>query len=315
MQLDLVWLICRASSDQAKKEAARCEKELMQLGVQVVIAESGLTRKPFSSLLSSNERLPDLVIVLGGDGTVLGTARHLSIYKIPILSFNVGGHLGFLTHESSLLNSKDLWQRLKDDCFSIEERMMLEVNLVKKKNANLIIRDRSEKSNSNTNDLRQWALNDFYFRPFGDEVSPTCILQLEIDGEVVDHYRGDGLIFATPTGSTGYAMASGGPIIHPGVEAIVLSPICPISLSSRSVVLPPSSKLVVRPLGESSRRVKLWKDGEIATVLEPGDCCLVQRASHNALMVVLEQNPSYYLTLAHKLHWSGSVINSTESLL
>jgi NAD+ kinase len=151
------------------------------------------------------------------------------------------------------------------------------------------------------------ALNDFYFRPCLDEVSPTCLLELEIDGEVVDQYRGDGLIIATPTGSTGYAMAAGGPILHPGIEAVVVIPICPMSLSSRAIVVPPRARLSVWPLGERSRRVKLWKDGAHATVLDPGDRCVVQRAPHPALLLQLEQSPSYYRTLTHKLHWAGSL--------
>jgi NAD+ kinase len=157
------------------------------------------------------------------------------------------------------------------------------------------------------------ALNDFYFRPCLDEVSPTCVLELEIDGEVVDQYRGDGLIIATPTGSTGYAMAAGGPILHPGIEAIVVNPICPMSLSSRAVVVPPRSQLSVWPLGETSRRVKLWKDGAHATQLEPGDRAMVQRSSHPALQVVLEQSPSYYRTLTRKLHWAGSLVAAEPS--
>ena len=133
------------------------------------------------------------------------------------------------------------------------------------------------------------------------------MLELEIDGEVVDQYRGDGLIIATPTGSTGYAMAAGGPILHPGIEAIVVNPICPMSLSSRAVVVPPRAQLSVWPLGETSRRVKLWKDGAHATVLEPGDRAVVERSPHPALQVLLEQSPSYYRTLTHKLHWAGSL--------
>jgi NAD+ kinase len=157
------------------------------------------------------------------------------------------------------------------------------------------------------------ALNDFYFRPGLDEISSTCVLELEIDGEVVDQYRGDGLIVATPTGSTGYAMAAGGPILHPGLEGIVVNPICPMSLSSRAVVVPPRAQLSLWPLGESSRRVKLWQDGVQATTLEPGDRALLQRSSHAALLVTLEQCPSYYRTLTHKLHWAGSLVAAEPS--
>ena len=236
---------------------------------------------------------------------MLGAARHLAPLQVPILCFNVGGHFGFLTHERKLLTQgsgpgaaagePDLWQRLRDDRFALERRMMLEA--------------RTEEEGSE----RHLALNDFYLRPGLDEVAPTCELELEIDGEVVDQYRGDGLIISTATGSTGYSMAAGGPILHPGLEAIVVNPICPMSLSSRTVVVPPRAQLAVWPLGESSRRVRLWKDGAHATVLEPGDRCDVRRAPHEALMVQLEQSPSYYRTLSHKLHWAGSLTAAEPS--
>ena len=163
------------------------------------------------------------------------------------------------------------------------------------------------------NQKQYWALNDFYIRAYRDEVSPTCTLELEIDGETVDHYRGDGLILSTPTGSTAYAMASGGPILHPGIEAIIVSPICPMSLSSRPVVVPATSRLVVKPIGSRTCRVKLWQDGAGAALLELGDSCVVERARQNARMVVLQQSPSYYRTLTQKLHWAGSLDESKHS--
>jgi NAD+ kinase len=256
-------------------------------------------------LLASEEHLPDLALVLGGDGTVLGAARHLAPLEVPILSFNVGGHLGFLTHERSLLKlavegGESLWQRLQHDRYALERRMMLEARI-----------DRGDGVEEGAQ--AYLALNDFYFRPGLDEISSTCVLELEIDGEVVDQYRGDGLIVATPTGSTGYAMAAGGPILHPGLEGIVVNPICPMSLSSRAVVVPPRAQLCLWPLGESSRRVKLWQDGVQATTLEPGDRALVQRSRHAALLVTLEHSPSYYRTLTHKLHWAGSLVAAEPS--
>jgi NAD+ kinase len=242
---------------------------------------------------------------------------------VPILSFNVGGHLGFLTHERSLLRlaadgsaEPSLWQRLLADRFALERRMMLEARIERGDgvSATATVRTRAPIAAADVDaDGPHGALNDFYFRPCLDEVSPTCLLELEIDGEVVDQYRGDGLIIATPTGSTGYAMAAGGPILHPGIEAIVVNPICPMSLSSRAVVVPPRSRLTVWPLGESSRRVKLWKDGAHASLLDPGDRCVVQQGPHPALLLQLEQSPSYYRTLTHKLHWAGSLTNGEAS--
>ena len=316
MRLDRVWLIARSGSQAAHRQAKRCADDLRSQGAHVVVAQSGLTANPFPGLLATEPALPDLALVLGGDGTVLGAARHLAALGVPILSFNVGGHLGFLTHERRLLRlsgeEECLWQRLRDDRFALERRMMLQAHI--ERGADTPPRTGgSASSQPAPGEELHLALNDLYFRPALDEVSPTCVLELEIDGEVVDQYRGDGLIMATPTGSTGYAMAAGGPILHPGVEAIVVNPICPMSLSSRTVVVPPRSQLTVWPLGEASRRVKLWKDGTHATTLEPGDRAVVQRSSHPALQVVLEQSPSYYRTLTHKLHWAGSLTAAEPS--
>jgi NAD+ kinase len=310
-------LIVRSGSQAAQRQASRCAEDLRLQGVKVTVANSGLAANPFPGLLATEPDLPDLALVLGGDGTVLGAARHLARFAVPILSFNIGGHLGFLTHEKVLLRLEgddNLWQRLRDDRFALERRMMLEARIDRGDGVPQPGDGGPDEPGADTAaEGPHSALNDFYFRPCLDEVSPTCVLELDIDGEVVDQYRGDGLIFATPTGSTGYAMAAGGPIIHPGIEAIVVNPICPMSLSSRAVVVPPRSRLTVWPLGESSRRVKLWKDGAHATVLEPGDRCIVQRGPHLAQMVLLEQSPSYYRTLTRKLHWAGSLTSMEPS--
>jgi len=258
--------------------------------------------------------MPDLAVVLGGDGTVLGAARHLAVHDIPILSINVGGHLGFLTHDKRVLQGDEIWQRLLNDQFAIERRLMLQA-MVDRRSA-------EERADSpallqqpdiEDDEEHHWALNDFYLRAYRDEISPTCTLELEIDGEVVDQMRGDGLILSTPTGSTGYALAAGGPILHPGIEAMVVAPICPMSLSSRTLVVPPRARLVIWPLGDADHRIKLWKDGVGCTVMEPGECCVVQQARHHALMVLLNQSPSYYRTLAHKLHWASSLTASQPS--
>ncbi|MEB3158341.1 MAG: NAD(+) kinase [Synechococcus sp.] len=311
MRLDRVWLIYRADSPVALREAKRCAKELAALGSHVTLAMSGQRADPYPGLLATEAELPDLAVVLGGDGTVLGAARHLAVHEVPILCFNVGGHLGFLTHDPSLLGAGDLWRRLLDDHFAVERRMMLQASVHHGRDLRCALKQGQGVPDAGPE--QHWALNDLYVRPHREDLAPTCMLELEIDGEVVDQVRGDGLILATPTGSTGYAMASGGPILHPGIDAIIVSPICPMSLSSRPVVVPPRSRLMIWPLGEGEQPVKLWKDGVAGTVLEPGECCVVQRAPHHALMLQLEQRPSYYRTLAQKLHWAGSLVASVPS--
>jgi NAD+ kinase len=326
MRLKRVWLIARSGSQAAQRQSRRCADDLRSQGVAVVSAQSGAAADPFPGLLATEDELPDLALVLGGDGTVLGAARHLAPLGVPLLCFNVGGNLGFLTHDRALLrlenappprsngrlatNAADppppeagasLWQRLRHDRFALERRMMLQARIHRGDGVEVELHD------------HHVALNDVYVRPGSDGLPPTCVLELEIDGEVVDQYRGDGLIIATPTGSTGYAMAAGGPILHPGIEAIVVTPICPISLSSRALVVPPRAELSLWPLGEGSQRVRLWKDGAHAATLEPGDRVVVSRAEHPALMVQLEHSPSYYRTLTHKLHWAGSLVAALPS--
>ncbi len=303
MRIDLAWVIYRANSDSALQEAKFCIQLFEEYGVQVYNSKAGPFDNPYPDLISSGNGLPDLALVLGGDGTVLAAARYLSIHHIPILSFNVGGHLGFLTHDRSEIRGGNLVERLNNNDFVIEERMMLQ--------GTVMTRNRKTKDMNVLDDFKKdcqplLALNDFYLRPYPNETSPACDLGIEIDEEIVDQYRGDGLIMATPTGSTAYAMAAGGPILHPGVDAIIVNPICPMSLSSRAVVIPPTSRIVVWPLGDSARRVKLWKDGVSAALLKPGQCCEVKKSSHSALLLKLDQSPSYYQTLSRKLHWAGS---------
>jgi NAD+ kinase len=304
-------LIVRASSPAASALARRCADELRADGVAVVTAVSGPASNPFPGLLATESGPPDLAVVLGGDGTVLGAARHLGPYGVPILSFNVGGHLGFLTHERRQMRPdgaepSGLWQRLRDDRFALEQRMMLQARIGRSDGVPL-------GGPGEEGEPPHGALNDFYFRPCQDVISPTCLLEIEIDGEVVDQVRGDGLILATPTGSTGYALAAGGPILHPGLEGIVITPICPISISSRTIVVPPRARICVWPLGEASRRVRLWKDGTHASVLDPGDRCTVERAPEPALFVQLEHSPSYYRTISRKLHWASDLLAAEPS--
>ncbi len=297
MLLRSVLLIYRSEGNNAKEKADLCSKELSLMGIKAITSVTKRIKNYLLKLKEENQNLPDLAIVLGGDGTVLEAARELANLSIPILSFNIGGHLGFLTHDENLFKDKRLWERIKNNEFSSENRIMLQAHIEP-----VSIEERKKNTTQN-----YWALNDFYIRAYRDDISPTCTLQIEIDGEKVDQYKGDGLILSTPTGSTAYAMASGGPILHPGIKGIIVSPICPMSLSSRPIVVPSSSSIVIRPLGDRNRKVKLWQDGASASLIGHDECCVIKRANDDAQIIVLEQSPSYYRTLTQKLHWAGSL--------
>ena len=214
---------------------------------------------PILCFLASVTQQIDLAIVLGGDGTALSAARNLAADKIPILAVNVGGHLGFLTESSEDFNTETVWDRLLEDRFAVQRRMMLQASIFE-----------GNRTNLEPMSDRYLALNEMCIKPASADRMITAILEMEIDGEVVDQYQGDGLIVATPTGSTCYTVAANGPIIHPGMDAIAVTPICPLSLSSRPIVLPSGSVVSIWPLVDRDLTTKLWMDGVLATSIWPG---------------------------------------------
>ena len=302
MKSNLIWILYRSDSNSAYKETLNCKKIIEGYGKKVLISEISIQTNNINQLISFSEDLPDIAIVLGGDGTVLKAARYLSPKNIPILSFNVGGNLGFLTHDRHILQQENLWERVSSNSFNIQKRMMLEATVF------------DENNNNNESKLKRsfFALNDFYFRSSTDEISPTCSLGLEIDGEAVDKYKGDGLIFSTPTGSTAYAMAAGGPIIHPSLDAIIVSAICPMSLASRPIVVPPESQLVIKPIKERKQKIILWLDGTSGCLIEADDTCLIKKSNHSTSIIILDENLSYYKTITQKLHWASSLNESNK---
>jgi NAD+ kinase len=246
--------------------------------------------------LASVSQPIDLAVVLGGDGTALAAARHLAADGISILAVNVGGHLGFLTEPADVLkDSEKVWDRLLDDRFAVQRRMMLQATTFE-----------GSRYNPEPMSDRYLALNEMCVKPASADRMITSILEMEIDGEVVDQYQGDGLIVATPTGSTCYTVAANGPILHPGMEAIAVTPICPLSLSSRPIVLPPGSVVSIWPLADRDLTTKLWMDGVLATSIWPGQRVDIRMASCQAQFIVLRENYSYYQTLREKLQWAGA---------
>ena len=180
MTTNLIWILYRSDSDTAYKETLNCKKIIEGYGKKVLFSEISTETNNINQLFSASEVLPEITIVLGGDGTVLRAARYLSPKNIPILSFNVGGNLGFLTHDRHILKKEDFWERVSNNSFNIQKRMMLEATIFTE-----IRKNEREIKNS------FFALNDFYFRSCTDEISPTCCLELEIDGEAVDRYKVD----------------------------------------------------------------------------------------------------------------------------
>lgn len=223
----------------------------------------------------------DVLISLGGDGTMLASARAVGEHQTPILGINLGG-VGFLTE----INSNDLCNalnKLKRGDYFIEKRMVLETEVegIKK--------------------LDQYGLNDVVLDK--GEVARLFLLHLYLQDEFICSYSADGLIVSTPTGSTAYCLAAGGPIINPRMNAIIVSPICPHTLASRSIVFSENETLKV-VVELSSRHAVLTIDGQVAFKLKSGSSVLIRKAKHSVNLVKFRDR-SFYDILRTKLHWGA----------
>lgn len=223
----------------------------------------------------------EVVIVLGGDGTFLSVARSLEDRSTPIIGINLGG-LGFLTEITTETCFREL-QEILDGRYEIEERMRLEV---------VARRDHAEI-------FRQSVLNDAVINK--GALARIVDLKTYIDGRFLTHYRADGLIFATPTGSTAYNLSAGGPIVYPTARVIVLTPICSFTLTNRPIILPAGVSIQVQ-LGDPIKDVTLTCDGQVGCALAPSDQIIIS-AAPNPLRLIKTPTIDYFEILRTKLKW------------
>lgn len=239
-----------------------------------------------SDLLCSYPRIAipetvDAVVVLGGDGTFLSVARFLENRSTPVVGVNLGG-LGFLTEISKASCFQEL-KEILDGRFEIEERMRLQV----------VIRREGEEIFS------QSVLNDVVISK--GALARILDLKTAIDGHYLTHYRVDGLIVSTPTGSTAYNLSAGGPIVYPTTNAIILTPICPFALTNRPLILPPEAAIQVE-LSEMVEHVTLTCDGQVGCALDPDDIILIS-AAPTPLRLIKSPSTHYFTILRTKLKW------------
>lgn len=299
MQLERVIIAHKAGSSTSKAWAERYATALEARNCNVLMGPSGVNDNPYPVFLASAHGEIDLAIVLGGDGGVLAAARQLATEGIPILALNVGGHLGFLTEPSELAAEVEVvLDRLQGDRYAVQQRMMLEAQLV----------EGSRTHPEPASDVF-YCLNEMCVKPSSEDRMPTSLLEVEVDGDMVDQFQGDGLLVATPTGSTCYTASASGPILHPGMDAIAVTPICPLSLSSRPFVLPSGSVVSIWPVNDTELNTKLWTDSALGTKIWPGQRVRVYKSEHCAKLIVLREDYSFYATLREKLSWAGSRVH------
>ncbi len=303
MQLKQVIIVHKAGDSQGRSWAEKCARQLEKRQCHVLIGPSGPKDNPYPVFLASVLEPINLAVVLGGDGTALAAARHLAPEGVPILAVNVGGHLGFLTEPvEEFTDTEKVWDRLSEDRYALQRRMMLQATVFE-----------GHRTNIDPVSDRYLALNEMCVKPASADRMITSILEMEIDGAVIDQYQGDGLIIATPTGSTCYTLSANGPILHDGMEALTVTPICPLSLSSRPLVLPSGSVVSIWPLADYELHTKLWMDGVLATSIWPGQRVDVRKADCYAKFIILRESYSYYQTLREKLQWAGARIHYSNN--
>jgi NAD+ kinase len=223
----------------------------------------------------------DLLLVLGGDGTMIATARVVSNSEVPVLGVNYG-HLGYLA-EFRVDELFPALESILQGNYQLDRRVMLAV----------------EHFRGEERLMHSRALNDVVI----NKTALARIIEIEayFNGHFINSFRADGLIVATPTGSTAYNLSAGGPVIYPSMNAIVMTPICPFTLSNRPIVVPDDGQIDVR-LKTEKEEVALTLDGQLGFPLHFGDRVLI-RKSAITFNIVQPMNRNYFDVLRDKLRW------------
>ncbi|MFC1891631.1 NAD(+)/NADH kinase [Thermodesulfobacteriota bacterium] len=285
-----VCIIYKHSYNPAREEAARLEQWLKERGVTVF----SLEMRPKEQIENHDEvpafvtKALNCVVVLGGDGTLLGAARKVGRYGVPILGVNLGG-LGFLTciPVKSLYPSMDM---VLKDKLETESRLLLETK---------VLRDDKEACCFQT-------LNDVVINK--GALARIIDLDVFINKEFLTTFRADGLIISTPTGSTGYNLAAGGPILYPTMSNVILTPICPFTLTNRPIILPDSETVTIKIDKAGEDEVSLTFDGQVGFDLQHGDEIMLYK-SNDRIKLYKSPDQSYFEILRTKLMWGGATYN------
>ena len=223
-------------------------------------------------------RKPDCILVLGGDGTLLSVARQCCFYRVPIFGINLG-KLGFLTEGEANHYEETLESYTKGDYY-IEERMMLSCTIKKQ----------------NESPREYVALNDVLVKSRGFRMMD---IQANASGSTIDTIRADGLIISTPTGSTGYSLAAGGPVVAPQTDVMILNPICPHRLHDRSYVLP-GDEVITLEFGDREKEIMVILDGQTNVAIKPEDGVRIEKSIYSTRLIRLNKM-SYFDRLRVKL--------------
>jgi NAD+ kinase len=279
-----IGIVARADRPDAPAVVRDLARWLQARGCRVVVDRETGALLPDGAIAVSREELPaqvDLIVVLGGDGTLLSVARLVAGLDVPLLGVNLGG-LGFLTATAQEALYPTLELVLRGEA-TAEERMLLMASV----------------SRAGESLAEYFALNDVVVAK--GVLGRLIDLEVAVDGLMVTAYRADGLIIATPTGSTAYNLSAGGPILFPTMDALVLTPICSHALTNRPIVLSGTARVEVSLLTDSPD-VLLSLDGQPGVPLTPKDRIGVRRTDAR-IRLIRDPQKTYFQVLRTKLKW------------
>ena len=280
-----VGLVLRPDAPDVERRAGEVARWLARRGIEVMAPVGWAKPPPGVRLLERAEmmRRADLIVVLGGDGSLLGVARLTGALAVPVVGVH-HGDFGFLT-ESDEGDLTSTLGAVLDGRGAITKRSMLAVTV--KRDGDTLCRSQ--------------ALNDVVVHQA--KLSRMLSLEVHVDDEFLTTYMGDGVVVATPTGSTAYSLSAGGPVVAPTMSAIIVTPISPHTLSVRPLVLPDSSRIRVSVQADGKDAV-LTLDGQEWYELAVGDEIEVTKSRHHAAILKVDDK-GFFETLRTKLHWGA----------
>ena len=288
MKFDSVGLIVNYKKEKTRETACNIIDWLNSKKLRICI-EGNMGKKigkeELNCLTEKFLKEVDLIISLGGDGTLLRAARLAAAEDIPVFGVNLGG-LGFLTQIGIDSLEKSL-EKLYQGRYFLDERMMLDCTVKRKEK-----------------EIKKFtALNDIVIGK-GAFARIICLATYVNDDYVIT-YSADGLVISTSTGSTAYSLSAGGPIVNPNIDSIILTPICPHTLSARPFIIGKNDQVKIK-LESSEEKIMVTIDGQEGFVLKPKDEVIIKKSDHKARLVTFKEN-SFYAILREKLRWSGQI--------
>lgn len=279
-----VGIVAKPDAPRAPEVVTRLVDWLTERGIDVTLEKETAGIVPAVRATAANKAelpgLSDLLIVLGGDGTLLSMARAVGDLGVPILGVNLGG-LGFLT-ATTLDEMLPSLEAAVEGRMVVEDRLMLVARVFR----------------NGTAVCEHMALNDMVITK--SAMSRIISLAVSVEGEYATAYRADGLIISTPTGSTAYSLSAGGPILFPTADAIVLTPICSHTLTNRPIVIPASHRIEVTV--QSDQEIMLTVDGQVGVGLRERDIVQIVKAAAHIRLVRFPQK-DFFSVLRTKLKW------------